>query len=160
MPKLIHLRLASSHLCQNPRSEMPDFPVAGTRRGFKSERRNRSPGMRFEIILNDLKCIVFEKYGILKIKSPIHMYQYETPVPCGSAILSLNLTQECILSLCPLYLTLLWTLLHCIYTESGLHPRHCQLFQALLRMKLILLCNVVIRSPAHSLNHLILKVKG
>src|SRR5271170_281812 len=129
---------------------MPDFPVAGTRRGFKSERRNRSPGMRFEIILNDLKCIVFEKYGILKIKSPIHMYQYEMPVPRGSAM---NLTQECSLSLCPLYLTLLWTLLHCIYTESGPHRRHRQLFQVLLLpMKLILLCNVAIRSPAHSLN--------
>jgi hypothetical protein len=69
----------------------------------------------------------------------------------------MNLTQECSLSLCPLGLTLLWTLLHCIYTESGLHPRHCQLFQALLhRTKLILLCNVAIWSSAQ----LILKVKG
>src|SRR5271154_2283472 len=113
-------------------------------------------GMRFEIIWNDLKCILFEKYGFLKIKSPIHVYQYEMPVPHGSAIL-----QECSLSLCPLYLTLLWTLVHCIYTESGPHRCHCQLFQALLLpMKLILLRNVAIRSPAHSLNQLILKVKG
>ena len=48
-----------------------------------------------------------EKYGFLLLKSPIHVYQYEMPIPRGSAILSLNLTQECILSLCPLYLTLL-----------------------------------------------------
>ena len=85
-------------------------------------------GMRFEIISNDLKCILFEKYGFLKIKSPIHVYQYEIPLPR----LFMNLTQECILSLCPLYLTLLWTLLHCIYTESGPHRHHRQLFQALL----------------------------
>jgi hypothetical protein len=52
-------------------------------------------GMRFEIISNDLKCILFEKYGFLKIKSPIHVYQYEIPLPR----LSMNLTQECILSL-------------------------------------------------------------
>ncbi len=63
--------------------------------------------MRFEIMWNDLKCILFEKYGFLFLKSPIHVYQYEMPVPRGSAILSMNLTQECILSLCPLYLTLL-----------------------------------------------------
>src|SRR4051795_12251446 len=88
--------------------------------------------MRFENISNDLKCILFERYGFLFLKSPIHVYQYEMPVPRGSAILSLNLTQECILSMCPLYLTLLWTLLHCIYTESGPHCRHRQLFQALL----------------------------
>jgi hypothetical protein len=36
-----------------------------------------SPGMRFENILNDLKCILFEKYGFLFQKSPIHVYQYE-----------------------------------------------------------------------------------
>jgi hypothetical protein len=45
-----------------------------------------SSGMRFENISNDLKCILFEKYGFLFQKSPIHMYQYETPVPCESAI--------------------------------------------------------------------------
>jgi hypothetical protein len=64
--------------------------------------------MGFEIISNDLKCILFEKYGFLFLKSPIHVYQYEMPVSHGSAILSL--TQECILSLCLLHLTLLWTL--------------------------------------------------
>jgi hypothetical protein len=80
--------------------------------------------MRFEIIWNDLKCILFEKYGFLFQKSAIHVYQYEMPAPRGSAILSMNLSQECILRLCPLYLTLLWTLLHCIYTESGPHRRH------------------------------------
>jgi hypothetical protein len=37
--------------------------------------------MRFEIISNDLKCILFEKYGFLFLKSPIHVYQYEMPVP-------------------------------------------------------------------------------
>ena len=41
------------------------------------------------------------------------------PHPVQVQILFLNLTQECILSLCPLYLTLLWTLLHSIYIESG-----------------------------------------
>jgi hypothetical protein len=56
---------------------------------------DQGPGMRFEIISNDLKCILFDKYGFLKIKSPIHVYQYEIPVPR----LSMNLTQECILSL-------------------------------------------------------------
>ena len=30
-------------------------------------------GMRFEIISNDLKCILFEKYGFFQIKSPIRM---------------------------------------------------------------------------------------
>ena len=40
------------------------------------------------------------------------MYQYEMPVPRGSAI-----TQDCIPSLCALY---------CIYTESGPHRRHRQ----------------------------------
>jgi hypothetical protein len=35
--------------------------------------------MRFENISNDLKCILFEKYGFLFLKSPIHIYQYETP---------------------------------------------------------------------------------
>jgi hypothetical protein len=45
-------------------------------------------GMRFEIIWNDLKCILCEKYGFLFLKSPIHVYQYEMPVPRGSAILS------------------------------------------------------------------------
>jgi hypothetical protein len=51
--------------------------------------------------------------------------KYEMPVPRGNA----NPTQGCILGL--LYLTLLWTLLHCIYPESGPHRRHRQLFQAL-----------------------------
>src|SRR5271156_1708431 len=46
--------------------------------------------MRFENISNDLKCILFEKYGFLFQKSPIHMYLYETPVPCESAIPSLE----------------------------------------------------------------------
>jgi hypothetical protein len=32
-------------------------------------------GMRFENISNDLKCILFEKYGFLFQKSPIHVYQ-------------------------------------------------------------------------------------
>jgi hypothetical protein len=45
--------------------------------------------MRFENISNDLKCILFEKYGFLFLKSPIHVYQYEMPVRRGSAILSL-----------------------------------------------------------------------
>ena len=49
---------------------------------------HRAAGMRFEIISNDLKCILFEKYGFLFQKSPIHVYQYEMPVPRGSAILS------------------------------------------------------------------------
>jgi hypothetical protein len=49
--------------------------------------------MRFEIISNDLKCILFKKYGFLKIKSPIRMYQYEMPVPRGSAFLSMNRTR-------------------------------------------------------------------
>jgi hypothetical protein len=84
--------------------------------------------MRFENISNDLKCILFEKYGFIFQKSPIHVYQYEMPVPRGNAILSLNLTQESILSLYPLYLIFLWTLLHCIYTESGPHRRYRQLF--------------------------------
>jgi hypothetical protein len=84
--------------------------------------------MRFENISNDLKCILSERYGFLFLKSPIHVYQYGPAVPGGSAILSLNLTQECILSLCPLYLTLLWTLLQCIYIESGPHRPHRQLF--------------------------------
>jgi len=86
--------------------------------------------MRFEIIWNDLRRILCEKYGFLFLKSPIHVYRYEMPVPRGPAILSMNLTQECVLSLWPLYLTLLWTFLHCIYTESGPHRRHRQLFQA------------------------------
>src|SRR5271155_4812987 len=41
------------------------------------------PGMRFEIIWNDVNCILFEKYGFFRIKSPIHVYQYEMPVPRG-----------------------------------------------------------------------------
>src|SRR5436305_1897824 len=40
--------------------------------------------MRFENISNDLKCILLEKYGFLFLKSPIHVYQYELPVPRGS----------------------------------------------------------------------------
>jgi hypothetical protein len=35
----------------------------------------RQPAMRFENISNDLKCILFEKYGFLFLKSPIHVYQ-------------------------------------------------------------------------------------
>ena len=101
--------------------------------------------MRFENISNDLKCILSEKYGFLFLKSPIHVYQYEMPVRRGSAILSLNLTQECILSLCPLYLTLLWTLLHCIYTESGPHRRHVSFFKLFFQ-----LCNGFAHSPQGS----------
>jgi hypothetical protein len=37
--------------------------------------------MRFGFISNDLKCILFEKYGFFRIKSPIHVYQYEIPAP-------------------------------------------------------------------------------
>src|SRR5271168_4740664 len=48
------------------------------------------PGMHFENISNDLKCILFEKYVFLFLKSPIHVYQYEMPVPRGSAILSIE----------------------------------------------------------------------
>jgi hypothetical protein len=49
--------------------------------------------MRFENISHELKCILFEKYGFLFLKSPIHVYQYEMPVLHASAILSLILTR-------------------------------------------------------------------
>src|SRR5271155_6033443 len=42
-----------------------------------------SAGMRFEIIWNDVNCILFEKHGFFRIKSLIHVYQYEMPVPRG-----------------------------------------------------------------------------
>jgi hypothetical protein len=51
-------------------------------------------GMCFEIIWNDLKCILFKKYSFLFLQSLIHVHQYEMPVLPGSATLSMNLAMD------------------------------------------------------------------
>jgi hypothetical protein len=56
------------------------------------------PGRRFEIIWNDLECILFEKYGFLLLKRPIHVYQYEMPVLRGSAIVQCDNQGACLFS--------------------------------------------------------------
>jgi hypothetical protein len=48
--------------------------------------------MRLEIIWNDSKCILFEKYSFYSQKAPIHVYHYEMPVPRKSVLLAMNLT--------------------------------------------------------------------